>query len=57
MGLYTGSILLSNPAWRGSGTVSNTVIRNVTALSVRASCRLMLKARLKSISVSDALLG
>lgn len=30
-----GSLLFSNPSWSGVGTVSNTVIRNVTALSVR----------------------
>ncbi|KAK3336471.1 hypothetical protein B0T19DRAFT_39880 [Cercophora scortea] len=28
-------LLFSNPAWKASGTVSNTVIRNITALSSR----------------------
>lgn len=29
-----GSLLFSNPSWTGAGTISSTLIRNITALSV-----------------------
>ena len=32
------SLMLSNPAWYEGTTVSNTVIRNITALSVSSHC-------------------